>query len=317
MGWQDRDYSHPWERWESRQSFQHNRPRLPRRSPLVMGLIGAHLMAWVLMLMFQSDASGAGIPQRLAISAESAAPHAILTHPYSTVSPFDVLFTSLLLYLLGAHVVERIGTRAALLTYLAGNLAAGLAGLIVARGAPGLALLPLNSPTGALSAWLMALWLVARFEGVVLGGRFVPARTLISVVFVAATLLMLAFNRAGGAMLACASIGGLAGAPLGASIGRLLASLGRPRLRLRVEEQEPARPRATRRGAAAVRPSVPDRVAEADAPRPGAEPDVQDVPDIDDILEKIRREGRAALTPAEIERLEAATQALQRRSSRR
>ncbi|MBK8913098.1 MAG: rhomboid family intramembrane serine protease [Phycisphaerales bacterium] len=313
MGWQDRDYSHPWERWENDQQSQHRRPRLPRSSPVAIGLIGLHLATWVLMLMFQSDASGAGIPQRLAISEKSAEPYAVLTHAYATVNPFSVLFNCLLLWLLGAHIVDRVGPRAAWLTYLAGNLTAGLAGLVVARGAPGLATLPLDVPTGALSAWLMTLWFSARFEGVVLGSRFVPARTLIAAIFIVATLLMLAFNRAGGVMLTCASVAGLAGAPLGASIGRLLSSFGRPRLRLRTEVDH-ARPRPSRRAATAVRPSIPPHIAEGADPIVAAAPDV---PNVDDILEKIRRDGRGALTPEDLERLEAATQALQRRPGRR
>lgn len=302
MGWQDREYSQPWEQWE-RRSGGGSDSKIPRPPKIVVVLMIVHAAAWLLMLMLAGDASTATLPKRFALSGASADALGVLLHPYASSKPLSVLIDALVFWTLGTAVANRCGPGRVIAWYLLGNFAAGVVYFGIARIAPALGVLPLESPIGAFGAWLAAFWWLHRDEPMLVLGKYRHAGTLLLGVYGAVVLLMLLFYRGDVVALLCASFGGMAAAPLASAA---LTSWPQGGLQRRVRRPSAAggllRPRVralAEHGAAAPQAAVSASPL-ASEPAP---------PDIDDLLVKISREGIHSLTADERGRLEAARQA--------
>jgi membrane associated rhomboid family serine protease len=282
VSWQDRDYSDEWQGDPVATSWLRRRP--PDVTFALMILHGAAFL--VMLILFQHY--GQVMEQLCVLKGAEAHPFAILLHAIGTTGLLSILFVVLALWSLGARLEPRLGALRVVALYILGNLAAGAAYFGAARLSAGLATTPLDSPIGALAAWCLVAWRQLRDEPVQVFGWMTSAGRMYA---------LCALIVAGMALL-MSGVGGLAWlAAAAAGCGSALLA-----------EHWPAmRPRVRRRGVRIVRPSVPRPVA------PPARSTVLDT-DIDDILAKISREGLAALTPAERERLEAARQDKLRRS---
>jgi membrane associated rhomboid family serine protease len=276
VGWRDRDYSQ--DTWMERSSTGFGFRRPPRATAALLGLHVTSVAALYLVGLYRPETALLG---RLSLSAQSAHPLAVFTHPLATRDLFSLLLTILFVWALGGAVERQFGARRMLVLYVAGNALAGLSFLAVVRVQPALGGVPLDYPAGALSAWAVASLRGLFHQTVPLFGR--PRR--IGHIALAAVgsglgLTLALRGAAGSAWLAAVLVGGL-------------TEPGLRHVRL------PARSRAWPR-----RRRQPHR-------RPPPEE-----PELDHVLAKISRYGMAALTPADREVLEAAREAKLRASSR-
>jgi membrane associated rhomboid family serine protease len=275
MAWWERHYTEPHE-----DAFASVR-RWQGPPPATRVLLVIHAIAFFVMLASRWDAPESPL-LNWGLSQESLHAIAILVHPVSHAG-WSIVITIWATWLLGSHVERRRGTRELLRLYVLGNLAAGAAYWLVARGAPHLAAYPLDFPAGALAAWCATAWRYGRFEQGNVFGRLMTHRqmaTLGAGIIVALTLL----SRGNGAWawVLCVAAAGLM-SPVAAAI---------PVVRFR-------------RGASTTRSPRPGPRASSSATRRTAAE-----ADIDDILAKISRDGIGALSEEERARLESARQAL-------
>ncbi len=276
MGWHERDYSSDtWGEIGTRRGGL----RWPPRGAGI--LIIVHAAAFVLVQVLFSEGA-AGQVTMLTLSQESAYALGILLHPLATREALTLIFSAVIIWLLGGHIERLRGRGRMLLLYVLGNVLAGLAYYAIARFAPAAAGIPLDSPAGASAAWCVLACTAMAGERLALLGRYWRAWQLLGVGLAVIVGLMFAFHRLG-------AIGWLAALTAGAGAHPVLAGLGAWRS-------------SAVRGRPVVRRSVPRR-----------QPAAEDV-DIDDILAKISREGIDALTQADRDRLDAARQARLRRS---
>ena len=279
MSWRERDYSQAGYGAGS----LGGRFRAPPAGALA--LIITHVVAFLIVLMMRFG-EGQELAAALLLSGEQAAAHplAILLHPYATGNFLALAITVFAIWVLAGRVEARHGARRMLALYFLGNLLAGAAYFVFARWLPGLAGLALDHPTGAMVAWCVLAYRGLSGQQVNVLGTMRPLSRVVAVAVLVLVGLMLAFHRLGAiAWLVAIATGGLA-CPL---VEKLAAR----------KTRQPTPPQRQRRRRRALQPSIPQ------------EPSPSDEPDIDDILAKISREGVDALTPAELDRLEAARQA--------
>lgn len=278
MGWRDRDYAN--ETWTGRGPAAAGL-RWPTRT--VVLLIGLHIAAFVFVHLMASTRAGAEAVRYAALTSATAQPQAILLHPFATRNFLTFVVDLLVIWLLGGYVAQRYGGRRTITLYVFGNLGAGAAFFALARLQPGLAGVELDSPTGAMAAWLVTACRGLGGEVVGLFGRWWNARRLLAVCVAVAVGLMLALRGS-------AALGWVVAVAAGALIEPVV--VGVPRWRAGRRRPAPLQPTVRR---------VPRR-------RP-ATPPPADAPDIDDILAKISRSGLASLTSEEFARLNAAREA--------
>ncbi|MBU0638015.1 MAG: rhomboid family intramembrane serine protease [Planctomycetes bacterium] len=278
MGWRERDYSQVG--WSG--SDQHT-GGLRRPPPGALVLMALHVVAWVAMLVMSRDADTLPAPL-LPLAGQTAHPLGILLHPFTSVSLWTLAITLLVIWLLAARLEARLGLRAMLGLYCAGNVFAGGVYFALARVYPPLAGVALDYPAGALAAWCFVAWRTSAGDMFTIAGRLVSVSKAVLVgVVVVAGLVLLGRGSAGVAWLLAIAAGLLAVPAVNcASAVAERASATPP----------PVRPR----------------------PRRPAPPPPPREPDIDDILEKITRAGMDSLTREERDRLEQARQAKLRRS---
>ena len=277
MTWWEREYNQ--ERDESRGVI----PRLP---PLLSRtLLGVHVAAFVLMLLLWNS-DGRFIVAAISLSDKSLSPWGILFHPFASVEFFPVLFTVITIWAFGTLLEERLGRGRFLAIYFAGNLVAGVAFYFFARFFPRLSAMPLDYPVGALAGWTLAAYRSYDSEQGSLLGMMMPVSRII-LIFAGFTLILtlLVHQASAAGWLLAALVGALAA--LGVQSVPALEGAFFPIASSR------ARPRPARPGRRLPGPRTPL---------------VSAVPDIDDILAKISRDGLSSLSPAERERLEAARQ---------
>lgn len=270
MGWREREYHHegdsygaPWPEF------------LPPSATL--GLITAHLTGFFVVLMVNA---GVGVREaRWFPMTADAPPIAILLHPFANRSFTTVAGVLLALYWLGRRLEPRMGSRAMLIFYLAGNLAAGVIYFALSHIWPSVAHMPMTAPVGGLACLAAIAWRRLAGEVTPVFGAWAPAPRFVAfwvAVLIAWNLISAQGNPV--AWLAATMGGGMVGVGPGLRFGRPRINL--PRLR-------------------SVRRARP------------IEPDDQD---IDDILAKISRDGIDSLTEHEKSRLEEARRARLRRS---
>ncbi len=276
MGWHERDYSS--DTWAEVGTRRGGLRWPPRGAGF---LIIVHVAAFVRVQVLFSEGA-AHLVTAMTLSHESAHALGILLHPFATRAALTLIFSAVIIWLLGGHVERLRGRGRMLLLYVLGNVMAGLAFYPLARFAPAAAGIPLDSPAGASAAWCMLACTAMAGERLPLLGRYWRAWHLLGIGLAVIVGLMFAFHRLG-------AIGWLVALTSGACAHPVLAGLAAWR-------SSAARRRPV------VRPPVPRR--------PLAAEEV----DIDDILAKISRQGIDALTQAERERLEAARQARLRQS---
>jgi len=208
-------------------------------------------------------------------------PAAIVLHLFAGRGAFlsdllGLVFIGLVLWSLVARVESRIGAARTLAVYALAPLSAGLAYFGLARLLPGLAAAPLTTPAGALTAFCLLAWLRLRDETVFVAGYPLGMGTVAAVLAgLIIVFPLVAYGTGAGVWLAAVTSGTLVGTAAAAVPVRARRPQGlRPLRRIR-------------------------------RPPP--------VPDIDDILDKIRRRGIDSLTPDEQRRLHEASEALRRR----
>jgi membrane associated rhomboid family serine protease len=278
VGWQDRTYSD--EDHREHASLWGGVRRPPTTTLTLMVLHGA---AFIAVLALQTTRDGA-VVKLAQLSGAAAHPVGIVLHPFATASLLAALFTLLALWSLGGRIEAHCGRRVLLTSYIAANIAGGLAFYAVARLAPRLADHPLDYPVGALAALVLIAWREFRYEPTLVFGRATTVGKMYALS--AAIVVVLTFLGSGPGTL-----GWFAAAAAGAGVSPALEHIHWPRFRLRRRRF--------------VRPSIP------------REPLAPDEPEIDAILEKISRSGLGALSRRERDLLEAARQAKLRHSSHR
>lgn len=271
MSWRDREYT---------QADYHDGAPSPiggsgiRRPPNgTLGLMIAHGALFFLMVALQHDESGILAMLQL----QGAAPHplGILLHPVSTNSLFTIIFVELVLYSLSARIELTLGLIRLIVLYAAAGLAGGLAYFGVVLAAPHLGGAELDYPVGFLAGLCYLGYRWQRNEPVsVLGWMTTAGKMYLIFAGIVAGLVVL---RTG-----VGSVAWLATAAVGVGVGVLIERGGKVAWR------------SSRRRRPVVRPSIP--------PARRDEPDY--VPDVDDVLDKISREGIDALTPEDRKRLE-------------
>ncbi|MGE0480257.1 MAG: rhomboid family intramembrane serine protease [Phycisphaerae bacterium] len=296
MGWHDRDYSHP-----ARGDGALARLGLGGRTRVATILIVVHAAAFFLLLMFHLDGAP-GLGASLALSGESARPLAVLTHAYATGNIVSLLLTVYALWAIGSRIEERDGAHRMLALYFLGNLAAGAAYYAIAMWRPNFAGVVLDSPIGAIAAWLISFRRSLSDETMELLGRTIRLPHLIAAAVMLAILLLIAFSGVG----AAAWLGAIAA---GVMTGEFVERRSIPRREsVELPDAEIVPRKSPLRAIAAVA-SQRSKVSAHPQTTP-ATPTPSPLPDIDPILAKISREGFAALSDAEREQLEAARQAM-------
>lgn len=279
MGWRDREYSSEFDELHTPTS------RLGIRRPAggTLALMILHGAAFILMKMLEGS-DGAFAVALCTLGAGDFHPLAVFLHPLASVRLFSSLFVVLALWSLGGRLEPRLGLPRFLTVYVAGNLAAGITYFALGRPIPALATAPLDYPVGALAGLTFVAWQRLQHDEVQVFGKLTSVAKMYAVC--AAIVVGLALLADGAGAIAWIVAAG-AGAGAAALVQRWSFSVALP----------------THHQRRIVRPSIPKR------PSPPAE-----APDVDDILAKISREGLAALTDAERQRLEAARQAKLRNS---
>jgi membrane associated rhomboid family serine protease len=278
MSWRDRDYG----------DGEYGEPGAIRRHfrappPVSLALLLLHAAAFVLLLALQVRTGGAAV-RVMALTGSDPHPAAIALHPFATTGVLSLLFVVLALWSLGGRLEQRLGRWRLLGLYITGNAVAGAAYFAVARLQPGLAVVPLDYPVGALAALCAAAWRHLRTDDVLVFGRVTSVAKVYAISAGIVAALALLGGQAG-------ALAWLAAAVVGAGVAPLLDGLEHV-LGNRRRVLQPAR----RRRAVSV-----------------ARGTAQAEPDIDPILAKISRSGFDSLTRSERNLLEKARQAKLRR----
>lgn len=218
--------------------------------------------------------------QSIRLSGENQQALGILLHPVS--GPLlSVIFSGLVIWMLGGAIERNFGTEELLKQYLLGNLVAGGLFWIIITLQPNPEAAPLEIPAGAAAAWCFTAWQRMQVEQRQLFNRDITVGNLIGIAAIIFILTRLLFFGSNGVPMILAA--------LGASMTSLVSeSLPVIRFKLRESKERNARHRPAKRS------STPK-------PKPG--------PDIDAILAKISREGIEALTDGEHDQLEEARRA--------
>ncbi len=277
MGWQDREYH-----WDGEQDYGGGTWRPPVVTAWLLGIL-------IAVFVLVQSVSG---PEYLAWWSYLLSPFGWSIQPWrgglAVVTIIFVLLT------LGARIERSDGGGTLVGLFLLGSLAGVAAHLAVALTAPSLAGLPVAPiPNGGFAAMAMFGMHRYRDEHVSLFGYVRTVSWVIGLV----ALVMLAFRFLS---LGPDAIGWLTGTLAGALVGTTPESV-------RDLSQWWAVLRPRRRPRAAVRPSIPR------TPPPVEEPDPLTTT-LDDLLEKISREGIEALTDEERDQLERARSRLQKRT---
>lgn len=207
----------------------------------------------------------------------------VALHAFGALSVLTLLSTLLGVGVVGNLVESEIRALPLLVHYAAGVLFAGATYALVAAGAPLLAGIPLETPIGALAAFVLLIWQmrIGRYEETAVFGLSVNALILWTAGIMVA-LRLLGSGAGGLAWLAAASAGALS-APLVRSGMAFGASWNEAR-------RAPAAPQARRHGSRS-------------GPGPAHDPhNIQ--AELDQLLEKIGRVGLRGLSRAERGRLE-------------
>lgn len=283
MSWRERDYSQSAANRYGRRGRRGASAWLP--PPASLFLLLAHTAAFALARGVLAS-GGRSAAVTFGLSAENANPVGILSHPFAIEYPAQFALIVLGIWILASRIEHVFGPYRVLALYLVGNVAAGAGYWLLLTAWPASGLVKLDAPVGALAAWAVVVWRHLSFERLVLLGRSFSLRT--------ATLV------AGGVAVAVCISGKGAGALawLGALGAGGASSLVLDRVWLGSGDFEASGSRGRARRIAAL------RAAEAE----------DDEAAIDDILEKISREGLDHLTPDERARLEAARRAMLRKS---
>lgn len=278
MSWRERDY-HRAEHW--------HQSDMPGGGPLTVVLLAAQLVAFILLLSSPGGTASRAIrPLQLHPSLA-----ALLLHPLATRGFGSLCCWSVLTWWLVGWCEGRFGAWRALAWFTLGSTLAAAAYLAVAATYPAGAALGLSGPVGGL---LLLLTLRAReLRGQLerVAGHLVAVELLAgSILAGLLTFVLFTARSAAPAWLAAA----------------IVAAAGGWLIR-RVPRRAPAAARIPSAARAPARNSRPT------ARRPAPSP--PDPARIDRILDKIRQEGVAALSPEEREQLEAARRAMLERDA--
>jgi len=278
MGVYDRDYS---KSERDRERGADWRFSLPPRGTLA--LIVLHVLGFLMVVLMRPDA-GRQAAAMFVLQGAASHPAAIVLYPIGGGSALTLPFVVCAIWVLGRRLETRIGAGRLLLLYFVGTIIAGGVYFGFAQVAPDLASYALAMPAGALAAWVLAARRNLCDEMVSVFGRLVTAAraTTIGAAIVAVWIFFWNGPEATGWLIAAAA-GSLAWPAVSVIAGNVGAATEPPQLR----QAKPVRPRPHREEV----------------------PPAADEPAVDEILDKISREGLDALTPAERDRLEAARQA--------
>ena len=297
MSWQDRDYSD--ETYGEPVGTSSGLRRPPAATLTLMILHGAALL---LMLMLRSSQDGPALLQAIALRGDGAHPLGILLHPLATSSLLTAAFSILAIWSLGGRLEPLCGARWLVLTYVVANLVAGTAYFGFAQGLPQLATTPLDYPVGALAAYCLTAWRRFRREQVLVFGHLTSLAKMYAICAAVVAGLALIAAREGAVAWLLAALAGAAG------------SVALERMSPWLREVVRSRPRPQRSTTPRLRPVA--RRPQDSRTSVSLANAIPPIPDVDDILAKISREGLHALTAEERERLEAARVARLRHPNR-
>lgn len=277
MSWRDREY-HSEDFDDSYAGLSAPRSMGVRRPPpFTLALMVVHGLAFVLALAMRFDQGDASAGE-FAWFDPRANPAGILLHPFLTTSPFSAAFVALALWSLAGRIEQRLGPRPLLALYITGNLVAGSVFFALAQVQPAVAVYPLQYPAGALAAMCGAAWQHFQQEPVqVFGKATTLARMYAICAAIVAGLALLSGQQGAIAWLIAVALGG--GSAWGLQWWRHNTS---------------RRPRRTS--------------AHANFPVPGPPKPAPADREIDDILDKISRNGVESLSDEDRQRLETARQ---------
>lgn len=289
MSWRERDYSQ--ERWGERVVLG---IRVP--PPGVLALVVIHSIAFLAIFIAGRDIG----PQVGGFSSlQSGNLHwpAILIHPLGITNFLTLLLLVIsIIWTLGVRIEERFGFKTLMLQYVIGNLLAGAAFFGLALVRPEMATVPLAFPAGAVAAWIVFAFRELGDEELGFFGLTFPTRWFYAWIGIIGLAAIVLAGRLGAVAWLAASAAGCVTPFLGdlpRNFHRLVWGRRRHRVRPSIER---------------VPQFVESPVAENHA--------VEDESDaeIDAILAKISSSGLQSLTSQERELLEAARQALLKRS---
>jgi hypothetical protein len=277
MSWRERDYH----REPSRASANWAGALPP---PACLTLILIHVTAFVALAMMRVGPDPE-VAAAFALRGTASGPASILLHALAPQTALGLAGVIGVLWWLAPRIERRLGSRQLLAIYGVGALAAGAAYFLLVRMWPSVPHAWLTGPVGGLAACCSTAWRRLGSEYASVLGRATSTANIAAVGAGIVCLVVLARGSANtGAWFAAAAAGGLA--PL------VIDRAGSPRRR-------PWRgPRRSAWGA-------PRRLRDP-------QPDI-DQTTVDRILEKISREGMAALTPQERQLLDEAREAMRRR----
>jgi membrane associated rhomboid family serine protease len=284
MGVWDRDYSKSG--YERRVGGIGWRAHLPPRGALL--LVVLHVLAFFVLRVLQHDRGDAAVLM-FRLRNDALHPAGILLHPFGNLSLWTLLLVVYAIWKLGGHLEARFGTARLWGTYLAGTLIAGVVFVGFAQLSGAHASHALVLPVGALAAWVLGAWQRLGDEMVSIFGKLTTTAKATALGAAIVAGLVFLFNGPGATGWLIAAAAGSLGWPIVSLAGRLGRAMttGRPARRGRAVNPAP-------------RTESPESVA-ADAV-------------LDELLDKISREGLEALDPAERARLEAARRAKLRRN---